>query len=230
MSQSNNSSVIKDKKIEAVLNRLHKEADNQTTSLIFHHLPEIPRFLLGKGLKWDKKNIDFYEDKYIPIEKEQGYFIYLLARSINAKTIVEYGTSFGISTIYLATAVRDNGGGLVIGTEIVHKKVVQARKFIAEAGLENYVNILEGDALESLKSLNQTVDMVLIDGWPPIALDVLKLIDPFIRKGGIVISDNIGTFKKDMKSYVNFLQDPANGYCSTTLNLRGGTELAVKSK
>nr|WP_298906579.1 class I SAM-dependent methyltransferase [uncultured Nostoc sp.] len=164
------------------------------------------------------------------MERDQGELMYLIARSIGAKTIVEFGTSFGISTIYLATAVRDNGGGVVIGTEIVHEKVVQARKNVAEAGLETYVDIREGDALETLKTFNKTVDLVLIDGWTHLALDVLKILDPLIRPGGIVISDNVKIFKDSLKSYVDFLQNPANGYRSSTLNLNGGTEFSIKVK
>ena len=228
MSKKINSTVINDPKIEQVLQRLHKEANNQTPRLILHYLPKLPGLFTGKGIKWDKTKTDFYKDKYIPIEPDQGNFLYLLARSINAKNIVEFGTSFGISTIYLAAAVRDNGGGTVIGTEIVPEKVIQARQNIAEAGLENYVDIREGDAKETLQNLNQEVDMLLVDGWADLALDILKLVDPFIRKGGIVISDNVGTFKEDLSSYVEYLQNPQNGYCSTTLNLKGGTEFAVK--
>ncbi|MEM7714719.1 MAG: class I SAM-dependent methyltransferase [Cyanobacteria bacterium P01_A01_bin.68] len=228
MSKKSNLSVINDPKIEQVLQRLHQEAEKQLPRLILHYLPKLPGLFTGKGIKWDKTKTDFYKDKYIPIEPDQGNLLYLLARSINAKNIVEFGTSFGISTIYLAAAVRDNGGGTVIGTEIVPEKVIQARQNIAEAGLESYVDIREGNAIETLQNLSEQVDILLVDGWADLALDILKLVDPSIRKGGIVISDNVGTFKEDLRSYVEYLQDPENGYRSTTLNLKGGTEFAVK--
>ncbi|MEH2465050.1 O-methyltransferase [Nostoc sp.] len=230
MSKLSKASALNDTKIETVLNRLHAEADKQFGGLILHYLPKLPGLFLGKGIKWDQTKTEFYNDKYIPIERDQGELMYLIARSINAKTIVEFGTSFGISTIYLATAVRDNGGGVIIGTEIVHEKVLQARKNITEAGLETYVDIREGDALKTLKTLNQTVDLVLIDGWTHLALDVLKILDPLIRQGGVIISDNVNTFKDGLKSYVEFLQNPANGYRTSTLNLKGGTEFSVKVK
>ncbi|MEH2168915.1 MAG: class I SAM-dependent methyltransferase [Nostoc sp.] len=223
-------SVLNDARVETVLARLHTEASKQLGALILHYLPKLPGLFLGKGIQWDQTKTEFYNDKYIPIEPNQGEFLYLIARAINAKTIVEFGTSFGISTIYLATAVRDNDGGIVIGTEIVHEKVVQARKNVAEAGLQTYVDIREGDALETLKTFNQTVDFVLIDGWTHLALDVLKILDPLIRPGGIVISDNVNTFKDSLKTYVEFLQNPANGYRSSTLNLKGGTEFSIKVK
>ncbi|UFP94767.1 class I SAM-dependent methyltransferase [Gloeobacter morelensis MG652769] len=215
-------------KAEAVLDRLHAEADRQFPALLLHYLPKLPGLLLGGGIAWDRANTDFYQDKYIPIDRDQGEWLYLLARSIGARTIVEFGTSFGISTIYLAAAVQDNGGGRVIGTEIVPEKVLQARKHIAQAGLDCSVEIREGDALLTLQHLNPPIDMVLMDGWVHLALDVLKLLDPAIRKGGIVVADNVGTFKAGLRSYVEFLRDPANGYRSTTLNLKGGTEFSVK--
>ncbi|MEH1840869.1 MAG: class I SAM-dependent methyltransferase [Nostoc sp.] len=201
MSKLSKPSALNDAKVKTVLNRLHAEANKQFPGLILHYLPKLPGLFLGKGIKWDRTKTEYYNDKYIPIEPDQGEFLYLIARAINAKTIVEFGTSFGISTIYLATAVKDNGGGIVLGTEIVHEKVVQARKNIAEAGLETYVNIQEGDALKTLKTFNQTVDLVLIDGWTHLALDVLKILDPLIRPGGIVVSDNVKTFKEPLKDY-----------------------------
>ncbi|MBW4471490.1 MAG: class I SAM-dependent methyltransferase [Stenomitos rutilans HA7619-LM2] len=228
MRKDSRASILNDPTIEAVLDRLYEEADRQVGALLWHYLPKLPGLFLGKGIQWDQTKTEFYRDKYIPIERDQGEFLYLLARSLNAKAIVEYGTSFGISTIYLATAVRDNGGGVVIGTEMVPEKVIQARKNIADAELETYVEIREGNALETLQHLNQPIDLVLMDGWIHLAIDVLKLLDPFIRPGGIVVSDNVGTFKDDLKPYVEFLQDPVNGYRSATLALKAGTEFSVK--
>jgi predicted O-methyltransferase YrrM len=222
--------VLNDPKIEAVLIRLYQESDRQFSSLLLHYLPQLPNLFMGKGIKWNRNQTDFYRDKYIPIEPDQGNWIYLLSRSINAQNVVEFGTSYGISSIYLATAVRDNGGGTVVGTEIVPEKSDRARKNIAEAGLEAYVDLREGDALETLKNLNRSIDLVLIDGWAHLALDVFRLLDPSIRMGGIVICDNIGTFKQELIPFVEFLQNPNNGYRSTTLNLKGGTEFAVKVK
>jgi predicted O-methyltransferase YrrM len=222
--------VLQDSKIETVLTRLYQKSDRQVVSLLLHYLPQLPNLLLGRGVKWDPTKTDFYRDKYIPIEPEQGNWIYLLARAINAKTILEFGTSYGISTIFLATAVRDNGGGKVIGTEIVLEKVIQARENIAAAGLQSYVEIREGNALETLQNLNLTLDLILIDGWGHLALEVLQLVEPWLRTGGIVVCDNVGTFKQELRAYVEYVQNPDNGYRSTTLNLKAGTELSVKVK
>ncbi|MDJ0590609.1 MAG: tRNA (adenine(22)-N(1))-methyltransferase TrmK [Pleurocapsa sp. MO_226.B13] len=228
MNKISRAKVLNDPKIEAVLARLYQQSDRQFGSLLLHYLPQLPNLLLGKGFKWDRTKTDFYRDKYIPIEPEQGKWLYLTARAIDAQNIVEFGTSYGISTIYLATAVRDNGGGKVISTEIVPEKIIQARKNIAAAGLESYVEIREGDALETLRDLNISLDLILIDGWGHLALNVLKILDPSIRQGGVVICDNVGTFKQEMLPYIEFMQNPDNGYCSTTIDLKSGTEFSVK--
>ncbi|MEM9507328.1 MAG: methyltransferase, partial [Cyanobacteria bacterium P01_E01_bin.35] len=122
MGRKSTSKVLNDRKIEAVLAQLYQQSDRQIGSLLLHYLPQLPNLLLGKGIQWNRTKTDFYRDKYIPIEPQQGEWLYLIARAIKAQNIVEFGTSYGISTIYLATAVRDNGGGKVIGTEIVPEK------------------------------------------------------------------------------------------------------------
>jgi predicted O-methyltransferase YrrM len=86
---------------------------------------------------------------YIPVSREQGELLYLTARAIGARHVVEFGTSFGISTVYLAAAVCDNGGGLVIGSEIEPAKHRQAEANLAEAGLAEVSDVRLGDALES---------------------------------------------------------------------------------
>ncbi|BDM77389.1 O-methyltransferase [Acaryochloris marina] len=220
--------VLGDPKVEAVLERLHHAADRQALKLFLHYLPQLPRLFLGQGIHWNPARTHFYRDKYIPIEREQGQLLYLLARAINAQTIVEFGSSYGVSTLYLATAIRDNGQGKVIGTEIVPEKVIQARQHIAEAGLTEFVDLREGDALKTLQDIDGSIDLVLIDGYPHLALDILRLLHPQIRQGGLVISDNVGTFKTALNPYVEFLQTPTNGYRSATLPLKGGTELSIK--
>jgi predicted O-methyltransferase YrrM len=103
---------------------------------------------------------------------------YLLARSINAKNIVEVGTSFGVSTIYLALAVSQNvktssgANGKVIGTEKDQSKAARARKHWAEAGDEitKYIELREGDLIETLNvedGMPEKVDLVLLDSVFP---------------------------------------------------------------
>jgi O-methyltransferase len=87
-----------------------------------------------------------YRDYGFSIHPEQGDLIYLLCRAIRATRVAEFATSIGMSTIYFAAAVRDNGGGYVIGSEIVPEKAEIARRNLAEAGLADVVEIRVGDA------------------------------------------------------------------------------------
>ena len=105
------------------------------------------------------------KDQPLPVSRTTGKLLYMLARSIRAQTIVEFGTSFGISTLHLAAALRDNGGGHIIGSEVEPSKIVRARHNLAAGGLSDLVNIREGDALETLaRDLPDSIDFVLLDG------------------------------------------------------------------
>jgi hypothetical protein len=97
--------------------------------------------------------LDFYgrlKDFPLAVSRETGALLYMLARSCGARTIVEFGTSFGISTLYLAAALRDNGGGVLITTEFEPSKVARARGNLTAGGLIDLVEIREGDALQTL--------------------------------------------------------------------------------
>jgi len=168
-----------------------------------------------------------YADNGFSIFPAQGDLIYLLCRAICATRVVEFATSVGFSTLYFAAAIRDNGGGTVIGSELVPSKVVTARKNISDAGLSSYVDIREGDGRQTLKDLGGPVDFALIDGWPlgsgpSLARQVIEIVAPQLRMGAFLMNDN------GEPDYVDFIRDPSNGFLSVKLPIKGGTELSVK--
>jgi predicted O-methyltransferase YrrM len=168
-----------------------------------------------------------YAEYDFSIVPEQGNLIYLLCRALRANRVAEFATSVGMSTLYFAAAVRDNGGGMVIGSELVAAKVEAARHNLAEAGLANYAEIREGDARQTLRDLGGLVDFVLIDGWPlddgpSLARQVIEIVAPQLRVGGYVMNDNAEP------DFLDFIRDPSNGFLSVTLPLKSGTELCVK--
>lgn len=218
---------LPDARVRAVLADLHAQADRQERSLPLRFLDQVPSFLLGRGINWDGFG-ERLRDQFICLEPSQGMFCYLTARALGARQVVEFGTSFGVSTIYLALAVRENGGGRVIGTEFVPQKAARAREHLRRAGLESLVEIREGDARDSLRDLDQPVDMLLCDGFPPTMLPVLQTVAPRLRLGGIVIADNVGAFWGDHRDYLAWVRDPVNGFQSATLTMNDGTELSVK--
>jgi predicted O-methyltransferase YrrM len=146
---------------------------------------------------------------------------------MRATRVVDFATSIGMSAIYFAAAIRDNGGGTVIGSELVPEKVATAKRHLADAGLADYADIREGDARQTLSSVGGPVDFALIDGWPTgkepsLAREVIEILAAQIRTGGYVMNDNAEP------DFLQFVRDPANGFLSMTLPLRRATELSVK--
>jgi len=220
--------VLNDAKVEATLARLYREALKQGWGMVFHFLPKAFK-LLGKGIDWKTENESFYDDKYIPIVPAQGTFLYMQARALNAQNILEFGTSYGISTIYLGKAAKDNGGK-VVSTEYLSHKVKEARKNMADAGLSDYVDILQGDARETLQTLSTAWDFVLLDGWPDMVFAIFKIIAPHLKKGAVIAVDDVAGFQPSMQDYLDYVRNPDNGYLSTTICPSKAMEFTIKVK
>ncbi len=159
--------------------------------------------------------LDFYgqmKDFPLAVSRETGRLLYMLARSSGARTIIEFGTSFGISTLYLAAALRDNGGGVVITTEFEPSKVARARSNLTAGGLIDLVEIREGDALQTLSvDLPETIDLVLLDGAKALYPEILSLVESRLRPGALIVADN-ADYSPD---YLARVRSPASGYLST---------------
>jgi predicted O-methyltransferase YrrM len=131
------------------------------------------------------------KELYMAVSPETARLLYMLARATHARAIVEFGTSFGISTVHLAAALRDNGGGRLVGSELEPNKVTQARANLSAAGLADLVDVREGDALETLgRDLPETIDLVLLDGHKPLYPRILDLVAPRLRAGACLVADN----------------------------------------
>ncbi len=205
-------SPIRDSRINAVIERLHASRRRPSDG--------------GPRANPDPDPGEYAEYGF-SIYPEQGALIYLLCRGMRAQRVVEFATSIGMSTLYFAAAMRDNGGGTVIGSELVPAKVAAAGRNLADAGLSRYADIREGDARHTLRDLGGAVDFVLIDGWPvregrSLARQVIEIVAPQLRVGGYVMNDN------GEPDFLEFIRDPANGFLSVTLPLKGGTEFSVK--
>jgi len=162
---------------------------------------------------------------FLSVSRNYGRFLYAIARACKAPRIVEFGTSMGISTIYLAAALRDNGGGRLIGSEIEPSKVTTARENIEAAGLADLVDVREGDALETLEDIGGEIDLAFIDGAWSLYLPVLKLIEPRLRSGAVILAEN--AFATE---YLEYVRNPANGYFAQTMTIDEGrgNEFAVR--
>ncbi|KAF4252018.1 hypothetical protein KXW98_006660 [Aspergillus fumigatus] len=215
--------------ILAVLDRLHAESAAQESS--------IPRTVYTTS-STDSFHT-FMRNKFIALEQDKCHFIYQLARTLNATSIVEAGTSYGVSTIYLALAVADNlvsasasgpSKGTVIATEYEPAKAAQARKHWAECGeaVSGVIDLREGDLRETLKTnLPDRIDMLLLDIWTPMALPTLKLVQPKLRYGAVVVSDNTLSAAEGYKDLLEYLRAPGSGFSTLTLPYKGGLEMSV---
>jgi predicted O-methyltransferase YrrM len=217
-----------DVRLKALLERLHAESDAQTPALMAFVQDHGFRSVSGTDADVAKGR-GFWADKMVALEPVKARFCYSLCRALNAKRIVECGTSFGVSTLYLAAAVRDNGGGTVIATEYEPSKAAIAREHFAQAGLSQFVDLREGDLRETLKRIEAPVDFLLMDIWTPLARPAIELIGPHLRKGAIVVADNTDTYRIAYGDYFAYLNDPANGFSTMTLPFDGGLEMSVKT-
>ncbi len=208
--------------LATLLDRLFKQAEKASSPA----LASMPRAERERLMSSKTEYLDFYgylKDLWLPVSRETGVLLYMLARSTQAQNIVEFGTSFGISTLHLAAALRDNGGGRLIGSEFEPTKVLQADAHLKEAGLDDLVEIREGDALQTLaRDLPETVDLLLLDGAKSIYIDVLAKVESHLRPGALVIADN-ADFSPD---YLDYIRSPKNGYLSVPF--AGDVELSIR--
>ena len=195
-----------------LLDRLFEEAaaTSPTTSPTVADLLEDHEHLMQSKTRY----LYLYErlkDFPLAVSRETGALLYMLARSCNARTIVEFGTSFGISTLHLAAALRDNGGGKLITSEFEPSKVARARDHLTTGGLIDLVEIREGDAMQTLRDdLPDTIDLLLLDGAKALYPDILNLVESRLKPGAFVIADNADYSPE----YLSRVRSPENGYVS----------------
>jgi len=208
-----------------LLDRLFKDAEKATPSTS----PVMASLSAEEGARLMRSKtdyLDFYgrlKDLPLPISRETGTLLYMLARHGRARTIVEFGMSFAISTLHLAAALRDNGGGRLITTEFEPSKVARARDNLTAGGVIDLVEIRVGDALKTLSvDLPDTIDLLLLDGHKALYPDILNLVESRLRPGAFIIADN-ADYTPD---YLARVRSPSNGYLSTPFG--GDVEVSMR--
>jgi predicted O-methyltransferase YrrM len=196
-----------------LLDRLFAEGDRDFDAMpaFFTALSEEDRTRLMTSTTEYRTLYGALGDKALAVSRATGALLYMLARATRARTIVEFGTSFGLSTLHLAAALRDNGGGRLITSEFEASKAARARATFAEAGFADLIELREGDALETLaRDLPDSIDLVLLDGAKGLYPAVLDLLENRLRPGALVLADN-ADWSAD---YIARVRDPARGYLS----------------
>ncbi|KAH7013335.1 O-methyltransferase [Ilyonectria destructans] len=173
-------------------------------------------------------------DKFIALDEDKCQFVYQLINATGATNIVEAGTSFGVSTIYLALAVAKTKAtlgkpGTVIATEKETKKADIARKYWKQCGevVEGQIDLRVGDLLETLKRDLPEVDLLLLDIWSVLALPTLKIVQPKLRYGAVVLTDNTISGAEGYADLLAYLRAPENSFHNMTLPFTNGFEMSV---
>lgn len=207
--------------VATVLDRMYTAAKNQMSQLR-ERVGDFDRPMSAQ------ERADAMSEFYIPVTPEAGRLLYALVRATRPTTIVEFGMSFGISAVHLAAAVRDNGAGRVVTTELSAAKIAAATQTFAETGLDDVITILEGDALTTLESLDGPVEFVLLDGWKDLYLPVLELLEPRLPTGALIVADNASA--PDMRPYLDRVRDPDNGYVSFNFLVRESDSMEISCR
>ena len=223
-------SPLHDSALEGLLDRLHAQSDEQVAETSAFTAEQ--RRLSGRDRSqrgFDDNMRRFFSDKLVALDRDKATFCYQVCRALGARRVVEAGTSHGVSTLYLAAAVRDNGhdDGVVIATEYEPAKAAIARANFSEAGLAPWIELREGDLRETLVDCGGPVDFLLVDIWH-VALDALELVAPALRPGAVVVTDNTIASAEGYAPYFEFLNDPANKLRTMTLPFTGGLEFTVR--
>jgi predicted O-methyltransferase YrrM len=222
-------SVICDSQLERLLATLHARSDEQVADMKSYHAQRADE---SHPPTEDEIKV-FRSDKLVALDRDKAEFCYQLCRASDARRIVEVGTSYGVSTLYLAAAVRDNvrasgGSGVVVATEYEPAKARAARVHFEQAELGRFIDLREGDLRETLRRIDGPVDFLLMDIWVAMARPALELVAPHLRAGAIVVCDNTRQYRSEYADYLAFLNHPANGFRTMTLPFEGGLELSVR--
>jgi len=199
--------------VTTLLDELFRDAERTDAPLMaqLHAMPADARDALMADYK---RLYGAAKGAYLPISRAAGVLLYMLARARDARLIVEFGTSFGISMIFLAAALRDAGGGRLITSELEPSKAARAKANLERAGLADLVELRVGDALDTLADVPGPIDLVYLDGAKALYRPILDRLEPALADRAVIVADNIDMVEQ-VASYTSHVRDPAQGYVST---------------
>jgi predicted O-methyltransferase YrrM len=210
--------------VQEVLSRLYAEAEVTDANVLAE---EQAIASTTGGIIDDQTLASIREREFMAVAPEVGRLIYLLVRSRRPALVVEFGTSFGLSAIHIAAALRDNGFGHLVTTEQSASKASRAAQHLRQAGLTDLVEIRQGDAFETLSAIDG-VDLLLLDGWKLLYLPLLKQLESALSPGCLVIADDVVTMSDKVAPYLAYVRDRANGYISCEISVDDGLELSIR--
>jgi predicted O-methyltransferase YrrM len=219
------SSTLHEPAVATVLARLRAQADSEDAPAkvrVAARERELGRKIYGR------ERAEAYGGAPLAISAHVGRLLYVLALARRPRTIVEFGASLGYSTIHLAAALREAGGGRLITTELSAAKAGTAAVNLAQAGLDDVVELRVGDALDTLQGLDDDVDFLFLDGSNDLYRGVLELVAPRLAPGALVVAD-LSADDPELECYRAQMFDPGSGYVSVEVPLDDGVMIATRS-
>ena len=213
---------IDEPRLAGLLESLHTRAEANDAKV----LPGVLTSAAERGATSDQDMADLLADAYIPISPTVGRFLHVLALRRPEGRIVEFGTSHGLSTIYLAATVEPDGSP-VITTESVPGKASAARQNFATAGLTAQVDLREGDAFASLAGLDEPIGLLFLDGWKGLYLPLLRMLQDNLVPGALVIADDTTLLPDLCADYLAHVRGNPGLFVSAPLPVDDGLEVSV---
>ena len=208
--------------VEQVILRLYAEARENDRQLA------LERKAAEAAGRLDEETLASIRDRtFMAVAPEVGRLFYLLVRTYRPSRIVEFGTSFGLSAIHLAAALRDNGSGHLITTELSSEKASRALQHFEQAGLSDLIEVRQGDVFKTLQGVDK-IDMLFLDGWKPLYLPLLRQLEAVLSPRCLVLADDIISHSALLTPYLEYVRDKANGYVSCEIPLDDGVELSFR--
>jgi predicted O-methyltransferase YrrM len=163
----------------------------------------------------------------LAVPRVAGKVLHILAVAVNAKSVIELGTSTGYSGVWLASAMQLTGGR-VLTIEPDPAKIKIANESFAKAKVASHVGLVKGKALDVLQTLNGPFDFAFIDAIKEEYIAYVEQLWPKMRAGGLIIADNIDDLKEQLTPYVKHVQSREDAM-SVSLHIGNGMELTLKS-
>lgn len=220
----NDTTTLNQDQVQEVLSRLYAEAQANDAKV---QAEELALVATGGGVIDDQTRQSINDRTFMAVAPEVGRLIYLLVRSRRPALVVEFGTSFGFSALHMASALRDNRIGRLITAEQSANKASRAALHLEQAGLLDLVEIRQGDAFQTLTGI-KGIDLLLLDGWKPLYLPLLKQLGPALSPGCLIVADDVISMSEKLAPYLAYVRDATNGYVSCEVPLDDGLELSIR--
>lgn len=213
---------LEEPRLAEALSSLHAQAAINDEKVI----PRVMNTAVERGASSDQEMSDLLVDAYMPISPIIGRLLHVLALTRRPGRIVEFGTSHGLSTIYLAAAIGPDDLP-VITTEAESAKITAARNNFAVAGVVEEVDLRCGDAFETLAGFDEPISMLFLDGWKGLYLPLLRHLEDHLVNGAIVVADDTTLLPELCADYLEYIRNNTGTYVSSALPVDDGLEVSV---